>query len=167
MKRTLMLKLTQILKDLPISSKIYIVFVLMVLCVFVFIFQKIKSNPIQKQINHRLLANKQVDLHTILPLAQVICVVPPKNHLYYENNIQHYLSYSKFIQLNNKIKAMKTLFYNNWYLVGVGKDSYQYYIMGSSTKPKYLSTQCVSIKEHSKIIISLTQKDGKEFDIMQ
>lgn len=155
------------LSNLSKKTQAIAIFVPAVLFLVLLIYQILQDNSSQKQVNHRLVSGQTFDVNVLLPSAQIICIVPPKSRIYHEGEIRNYLTNNKVIQLNRKLNPVWRMFIDEWHLVGISNNRYQYYRMGDFILPEYINTQCLSIKDNGKVSIALTDVGSREFYIIQ
>lgn len=155
------------LSNLSKKMQVIAICVPMVLFLVLLIYQTLQDNSSQKQVNQRLVSGQEFDVNTLLTSAQIICIVPPKSFIYHEGEIKNYLTNNKVKQLNRKLMPVWRMFVDEWHLVGISDNAYQYYRMGDFILPEYIGTKCLSVKEYGKVSIALTDVGSREFYIIQ
>lgn len=158
--QTLLSKLPKKLQTITISVAVILSFML-------FIANHLQNSAIQNRVNHWLLSGKEFDLNTLLPSAKIVCIVPPNNRIYHKAEVRQYLNNNQVIQLNKKLNSLWWIFINEWYLVGISNNHYEYYRMGNTILPEYVGTKCLSVKEYGKVSITLTDIGSREFYVVQ
>lgn len=135
-----------------------------VLVLGLWLYDGIKSRPLQKHVNVPIARGQIVDLSVMLPDAKLICVVP-NGSVVAHVSIDDYLTTSQALHLKKDTKPMRRIFADDWHIIAIGDKKYQVYHMGDIVKPNFTTTRCQKREAGRPIeLLPIKESYGRKFD---
>lgn len=157
-------RLIEFFWEQPPSTRYKIIAGGVVFVLGLWLYDSIKSRPLQKHVNLPIARGQIVNLSTILPTAKLICVVPNGAAVTHVS-IDDYLTTSQAMRLQKDVKPIRRIFADDWHIIAIEYRKYQVYHMGHIVEPDFMATRCQAYQVGRAVELLPTKESyGKKFD---